>query len=346
MATAPLRSLWGLITSIQGAVFGTAGACGGIYMPMELAGNYEQTKIAFQTMLGSEEQALRFLKEAETFANKTPFEFPELLDSSRLLLAFGFEAEKVLDIMTVIGDTSSGLGARAEGIERMSRAFGQMQAKGRIQAEEMLQLQEVGVPAAQILQEELGLTAQQVADIGKQSLDVSTVIDALLTGMEKRFGGMMDAQSKTAKGMLSTIKDTFQNTLLRMWGEGLWDGTKPQLEKLTKWIDTNKATIDRWAEAWRNAGATISKGLASKIEVLRTNISDMLHSPEWKSEQSIGGKVRIAWDKIIWQPFLAWWQEKAPGLSAVSYTHLDVYKRQEKGKASNSRTDGTFRGYQ
>ena len=99
-----------------------------------------------------------------------------------------------------------------------------------------------------------------------------------------------------------------------MWGEGLWDGTKPQLEKLTKWIDTNKATIDRWAEEWRNAGATINKGLASKIEVLRTNVSDMLHSPEWISEQSIGGKVRIAWDKIIWQPFLDGGKRRLQGL--------------------------------
>jgi hypothetical protein len=42
---------------------------------MQIAGDYEQTQIAFETMLKSAEKAEKFLKEASDFANKTPFEF-------------------------------------------------------------------------------------------------------------------------------------------------------------------------------------------------------------------------------------------------------------------------------
>ncbi len=307
MATAPLRGLWNFATSIQGAILGATGAFAGIYKPMQIAGDFEQTQIAFETMLKSAEKAEKFLKEASEFANKTPFEFPELINSSKLLMAFGFEADKVLDMLSIIGDTASGLGAGSEGIDRITRALGQMQAKGRAQAEELLQLQELGVPANQILQEELGLTGEQVANIGKESIEAAKVIDALLRGMDKRFGGMMANQSKTAKGMISTLKDTLENSLLRPWGQGLWEGVKPGLEKLTTWIDDNQDIIAEWGEAWKKAGANISKWVMTRVDDLRNSIQRMVNSQEWKYAKNFGEKLKIAWDQIIAQPFNEWW---------------------------------------
>ncbi|CDG35060.1 putative membrane protein [Acetivibrio thermocellus BC1] len=307
LATAPLRALWNFATSIQGAILGATGAFAGIYKPMEIAGDFEQTQIAFETMLKSAEKAQQFLKEASEFANKTPFEFPELINSSKLLMAFGFEADKVLDMLKTIGDTASGLGAGSEGIDRITRALGQMQAKGRAQTEELLQLQELGVPANQILQEELGLTGEQIANIGKESIEAAKVIDALLRGMDKRFGGMMDNQSKTAKGMISTLKDTLQNSLLRPWGQGLWEGIKPGLERITTWIDENQDIIEQWGEAWKKAGANISKWVMARVDALRNSIQRMVNSQEWKDAKNFGEKLKIAWDKIIAQPFNEWW---------------------------------------
>ena len=307
VATAPLRGILSLVTSIEGAVLGATGAFAAIYQPMNLAGDYEQTVVAFNTLLGSAEKASKFLAEAQEFANTTPFEFPELLDSSKLLLAFGFEADKVLGMMETIGDTSSGLGAGAEGIDRITRSLGQMYAKGRVQSEELLQLQEMGVPAAEILQEELGLTAEQVANIGNESVNASVAIQALLTGMDKRFGGMMANQSKTAKGMISTITDTIQNNLIRNWGEGLWEGIKPGLEKVTTWLDENQDTVAKWGEAWKEAGANISKWVMDRVEGLRKTITDLVNSKEWKDAETFGEKVSLAWDKIIAEPFSTWW---------------------------------------
>ena len=307
LATAPLRSLWNFATSIQGAILGATGAFAGIYKPMDIAADFEQTQIAFETMLKSAEKAQQFLKEASEFANKTPFEFPELINSSKLLMAFGFEADKVLDMLKTIGDTASGLGAGSEGIDRITRALGQMKAKGRAQTEELLQIQELGVPANQILQEELGLTGEQIANIGKESIEAAKVIDALLRGMEKRFGGMMDNQSRTAKGMISTLKDTLENSLLRPWGQGLWEGIKPGLERITTWIDENQDIIAEWGEAWKKAGANISKWVMARVDGLRNSIQRMVNSQEWKDAKNFGEKLKIAWDKIIAQPFNEWW---------------------------------------
>ena len=241
--TAPLRGVMNALTSVQGLVLGTAGAAGGIYAPMKLAGDYQQTEIAFGTLLGGKDNATAFLNEATTFANKTPFEMNDVIQSSKLLSAFGFETRNILPMLTTIGDTASGLGAGADGIDRITRSLGQMYAKGRVQAEEMLQLQELGIPAAKIMQEELGLTAEQVANIGNESISAERAIKALLTGMNKRYGGMMTAQSTSRLGMLSTIKDTFENNFLKQWGEGLWSGIDPILSNVTTWLDENQDKV-------------------------------------------------------------------------------------------------------
>lgn len=307
IATAPLRGIWNMVTSIQGAILGATGAFAGFYKPMSIAADFEQTQVAFETLLKSADKAKQFLADVSEFANKTPFEFDELTNSSKLLLSFGFEADKVLDIMKTIGDTASGLGAGSDGIDRITRALGQMQAKGRAQTEELLQLQELGVPAAQILQEELGLTASQVANIGNESIEAAKVIDALLRGMDKRFGGMMTNQSQTAKGMISTLKDTLQNSLLRPWGQGLWEGIKPGLTKLTTWIEENSEIIAEWGEAWKEAGANISKWVMDKVEALRASVQRMVNSQEWKEAKTFGEKLKIAWNTIIAEPFNDWW---------------------------------------
>jgi len=230
--------------AMLGVGVGAAGAiAGGIIKPLDLAGDMEQSRIAFETMLGSAEKAQEFLKDMQKFAATTPFEFPELQENAKLMLAFGFSTEKIMPMLKTVGDTAAGLGAGSEGIERMVRALGQMQAKGRIQSEELLQLQELGVPAAQILQEELGLTAKQVGEIGKLGISSGKVIDALLRGMEKRFGGLMDKQSRSLKGLWSNIKDTFQMNVLWRWGEGIRKAVQPRLQAITDWFDKNEKLL-------------------------------------------------------------------------------------------------------
>ena len=304
--TAPARKVLGLLTSIQGMIFGAAGTAGGIVAPMDISGDYEQTQIAFSTMLKSTEKANKFLKEASDFANKTPFEFPDLINSSRLLLAFGFNSDSIFNTLETIGDTSSGLGAGSEGIDRITRALGQMKAKGRVLTEELMQLQELGIPINEILQQEMGLTREQVANIGYEDIAADPAIEAILRGLDKRYGGMMTNQSKTSKGLMSTISDTFSNTFMRRWGTGLWAGVKPGLEKITGWLDNNPDEVEEWASKLEQKGTELSTSLMNNIDKIGGRISDMMKSPEWENSDFFG-KIRISWDRLIAEPFSEWW---------------------------------------
>ena len=118
---------------------------------IKMAANMEQNRIAFTTMLGSAQAAESFLSSLAAFAEKTPFEFTGLVDSSKRLLACGYTAQEVIPMLTGIGDAVAAMGGSAEVLDRVTLAFGQMKAKGFVSGEEMRQLAEAGIPAWQFL---------------------------------------------------------------------------------------------------------------------------------------------------------------------------------------------------
>lgn len=173
------------------------------------AAQMEQTEKAFTTLLKSADLAKDFLAELERFAAVTPFELPGLLNASKRLLAFGFSAQQVIPVLTAIGDSAAALGMGEEGISRLTTAIGQIQAKAKVSAEEMNQINETGIPAWQLLADTIGTTVPQAMDMAsKGMIDGATGVQAILTGMNKQFGGMMAEQSQTLNGMMSNIQDS------------------------------------------------------------------------------------------------------------------------------------------
>ncbi|WP_370863440.1 tape measure protein [Phascolarctobacterium faecium] len=143
-----------------------------------------------------------------------PFELPGLLDASKRMLAFGFSAQQVIPILTAVGDSAAALGMGQEGINRLTMAIGQMQAKGKVSAEEMLQLAEAGVPAWQMLADAMGKSIPEAMKLAeKGAIDSATGIQAIVSGMNSKFGGMMKDQATTINGMLSNIKDSVGQTM-------------------------------------------------------------------------------------------------------------------------------------
>lgn len=195
---------------VAGGLFAMgAAAIGAGASAVTMGAQFEQSQIAFTTLLGDAQKSSDFLKELFDFAAKTPFEFNGLQSAARSLLAFGFEAENILPMMTSIGDAVGALGGGAFEIDRITRALGQMQAKGKVSAEEMMQLAELGIPVWDMLAEKLGVTVPEAMDLASKGIiKGSEGVNAVLEGMSKRFGGSMEAQSQTTLGLWSTLVDT------------------------------------------------------------------------------------------------------------------------------------------
>lgn len=177
----------------------------------------ETTEISFTTMLGSAEAARDMMDELSDFAAHTPFELSGLQTATRQLLAYGFTAEDVIPMLTSVGDATAALGTGQAGIESVTRALGQMQTRGKVSAEEMLQLTEAGIPAWEYLAEAIGTdTAGAMQAVTDGAVSASQGIQAITQGMERDFGGMMESQSKTVAGLMSNLADAIQQPLMEL----------------------------------------------------------------------------------------------------------------------------------
>jgi tape measure domain-containing protein len=199
---------------VAGAAVGglaVAGAGFAAKMGLDFFKVREQAEIAFTTMYkGDGKKARKFLDDLAKFAAKTPFEFPDLVRSSQRLMAMGTAGKDVMPIMEAVGDTVAAVGGGAEQIDMVTRAIGQVQAKGRLQAEEMMQLNEAGGFSWQDLAREINMSVPEAMEAVRDGqVSAGEFVEAFTSNATERFDGMMEKQSRTLSGMFSTFKDTF-----------------------------------------------------------------------------------------------------------------------------------------
>lgn len=226
----------------------------------------EQAQIGFTTMLGSGEKAQTFLDNLEQFANKTPFQFGGLITSSQRLLAMGFTADEIIPTMTSLGDAVAALGAGDAGIDRATYALGQMRAAGRVGAQDMMQLTSLGIPAWDILAKHIGVTTSEVRKMAEQGvLKTDDAIKALLAGMDERFGGLMEKQSHSFAGAMSTIHDVAEATISKAF-RPLFESVSAAANSLATFLQTDE--FKAWAESAQAAIGAFIAGIGKAAGIL------------------------------------------------------------------------------
>lgn len=172
----------------------------------EFTKQLEYAQIAYSNLFGDVPLALEFINVLKDFAAKTPFTFTEAESSAKRLLAYGVQYENIMYVMQGVMSAASAQGDPAR-IEQISRAIGQIFTYGKLMTAEVRQLTEAGIPVYDILQEKLGLTQEQLRNLGHESIPASKAINALIDGINERFGNVVTASSKTITGIISNIKD-------------------------------------------------------------------------------------------------------------------------------------------
>lgn len=186
---------------------GAAAAIGGIKFAFAQAGELERQTKSLEVLTGSVERAKSIISELQAFGAITPFTSAELIETAKRLKAFGFETEKVVGITKRLADVAGATGADLGGI---ATAFGQIQAKGRLQGEELLQLQERGIGLQGELQKMYGMTGEEfrkALEGGQISADAVTLALENLTNVGGQYANGAIAQSETLFGKLSTLQD-------------------------------------------------------------------------------------------------------------------------------------------
>ncbi|MEK5070251.1 tape measure protein [Sporosarcina sp. FSL K6-1508] len=180
----------------------------------------QASEVAFTTFLGDAETAKKYMDDMYAFALKTPFAYPDLLESSRNLIAFGVAAENTFPIMQSIGDAVAAIGGGNAEMSSLSNIFGQIQAQGRITAMEVNRLSQFGINAYEMLGQAAGESAEAMKkQISSGAIGVGQAISGLVEGMDAKFGGLMEGVKGTWAGAVDSMKSASRNAGTAMMEE-------------------------------------------------------------------------------------------------------------------------------
>ena len=216
---------------------------------MQVRGQFQQTEMAFKTMLQSEEKAKDLMKEMIHTAAITPFGVEDVTNGAKQLLAFNVAAEDVNKTLIGLGDVAAGMGLN---LQDMVMLYGTTIAKGKMDTMDLYQFLNRGIPIADELAKVMGLDVNNaIAEVSKQIKAGKVTSDVFIQAMQSmtsegsKFGGLMEAQSKTITGQISNIEDAIEQMFneLGKSQEGI--------------INAGLGVVSYLAENWESVGKAI-----------------------------------------------------------------------------------------
>jgi tape measure domain-containing protein len=197
----------GGLTKALGPLLAAFGAMQAAQFVFVKTAELETQTRSIQTLTGSAQQAKQIISELQQLGAVTPFTSTELIDAAKRLQAFGVEAKNVVETTRRLADVSGATGAELQGLVT---AYGQVQAKGRLQGEELLQFQERGIALQGELRKMYGLTGEEFQKaLSKGQISAQAVEVAIVRLTEKggKYANGAIAQSDTLAGKFSTLQD-------------------------------------------------------------------------------------------------------------------------------------------
>ena len=91
--------------------------------------------------------------------------------------------------------------------------------------------------------------------------------------------------------------------------KGLQKGATKGLGEFADYLDKSDAKLKEAGTSLEKLGEYASTSVFKGLEKAGDKIDDLISMPKFQNA-SIGGKISIAWDELIANPFSNWWDSK------------------------------------
>lgn len=235
----------------------------GIFFPLKLAGEMEQAGIAMEFFTESAAKGQKFLKELQTFAAKTPFEFPDVRDAAVGLMPiykqmYGVDEamKQTMRTIAAFGDAAGLTGAGIQGMNLALLGFRQIGTIGKLSMEELRQVTENLMIPMNIILDELGLTGDALDNLAKEGIEAKRAMEAIVRALEKNFAGGMEKMSKSLLGLTATVKDTASLTVWH-FGAGMAEPVRRILLDVVGLTDETGGKFEEFQKRLERAGERV-----------------------------------------------------------------------------------------
>lgn len=203
---------------------------------LDYSATIEQQTLAFETLLGSADLAQRRIEQIQEFAAATPFEFPEIVESNRVLQVLTDGVLATEKGLRLVGDAAAANAKPFQDVAMwVGRLYGGLQS-GTPVGEATMRLVEMGIIGGELQRELNGL-----AESGKGVGRAFEIVERVLS----ENNGAMAKQAESFKGLWSTFKDTLKGIASERTG-GLFEGLKRELRAVNELLggSPSKASIE------------------------------------------------------------------------------------------------------
>ena len=223
------------------------------------AADLETLETSFVSLTGGARQAAMMVAQLNEFTAQTPFQLEQVGNAARQLIASGTAISEVNEQLQFLGDIAATSGSS---IQEIAAIFAKVNAKGKVELENLNQLAERGIPIFKALSDATGLLP---SELGAGAVSVQQFNETLRSfAQEGGFAnGAMERLSQTAAGKFSTALDN-----LKLAGAELGQTLLPAVTKL---LDGVTELAKRFAAT---TGAT--KQMTMEIALLVAGIGPLI----------------------------------------------------------------------
>jgi len=175
----------------------------GIGVLIKKGAEMETLRTGFISIAGGANKAAAIVKELNEFTAKTPFQLQEVSSAARQLLAVGTKRSELQKELKMLGDIAASSG---KSINDIAAIFAKVQAKGKVELEDLNSLAQAGVPIFEDLRK---VTGDANMEFGAGAVSVEDFNTALqnMTAEGGRAAGAMENLSETVQGRMTTLMD-------------------------------------------------------------------------------------------------------------------------------------------
>lgn len=218
-----------------------AGVGAGLTAIIKSGAKLQTLKVGFRSIMGSAEGAAKMVDKLNQFTASTPFQLEEVSRSARQLIAVGTGVDDVTDRLRMLGDIAA---ASGNSISDIAAIFAKVQAKGKVELENLNQLAERGIPIFDQLRK---VTGDANMEFGAGAVKVEEFNEALAQMADQ--GGFannaMANLSETVDGRLTTAFDNVTLALGQFAEKsGLLDAVTNVLEDFTSQVQRASLSED------------------------------------------------------------------------------------------------------
>lgn len=263
--------------------------------------NVEQFKTSLRIMMGDGKAANKMFADLRKFAIETAFTLPDAMKAAQRFMRAGFVDSDILPLLQDIGDAAAvSPDGMAFAVERISYALSQMHNAAKVNAQDMRQLTEAGLPAWKFLAESRGVSVQEATEMASRGeISGQEGVKAIREGIRRNYGGAQQERAKDFWGQMDILLENIGLGMEKI-GQGPFENIKIAIGDMIDWTgsEEGQAVIAQLASTMREladgalaafqafqsffGGVTaLAESIGAFVSAVLSPFSDSLGSLSW-----------------------------------------------------------------